>query len=195
MMMSVIAYAQINAFKDGYNTLYVGYAPYGFTTISSSPKSSDESIKYKYKSYWNVNICKEGKLRGFGTMVEVLFSKAKFNEIVNPEAASAVNLPTEADDLYVFDASFYGGQVFNKGRRVQFPLYGGAGIDYVKGSPFHHLTGHIGFKFRTNIYITEKFGIYCGANYKIGIGGSSKLGTLIPQNFYVDAGLVISFDK
>ena len=203
MIMSVIANAQINVtrggetfncLEDGEKTIYVGFAPYGMTSIKLSPESNDESIKYKYKSYWNVNISKEGKLGGFGGMVELLFGKAKLDKIKIPDATPAFDYLTNVEDIYMVDASVYGGQVFNQGRRFQFPLYMGGGVGYMNGNPFHHLTGHLAFKFRTNIYITERIGVYCGANYKVGFGGSGKLGAMMPQTFFVDAGLVISFD-
>jgi len=183
------------------NNLYVGFAPLG--SISESISYKDEKYKYKYKSYWNVNLSYEKLFKGSSTMTELFYSKAKFNEYDLKGESQWFN-PNQAEDIYTISFTQYYGTTINKNKRVQFPLYIGFAADYAKGGPLHNLLIGGAAKARVKFYITNSIGIYVGATGRLGWGSkkasdsnssrsSSKNSYSISSKvWYVDAGITFS---
>lgn len=174
------------------NSLYIGVSPFGGESIKLKNKDNNTEFNYKYKSYFNASIAKEGQAFGFGHLIELAYSKAKFDEVEIKNSSKI--LPFAGEDIYSIGGALYGGQSLNSGHRFQVPIYGGFGADYINGGPFHHVTVFLGFKLRLKYYFTEKFGIYAGGAYKLGLGKSSEKGDLTPQSYFCDAGIVISLN-
>lgn len=195
MTIFMIANSQVRSYDvyhDGYRSLYIGFSPFGYSSI---PVNVDEkggsNVSYRYSPYFNVNVSKEGKIRGIGALFEASYSKAKFDKVkIDGGNSSVLDFSSVAKDLSIYDLTFYVGKTYHHKRQVQYPVFFGLGSEYLYGTPFHHLSFHLALKARVNIYFTNTLGAYVGGTYKIGLGGSGTLGQFFHHHSFLDVGLV-----
>lgn len=183
--------------KAAYKNLYVGCSPTGSQKITF--KSSEDNIDYtyRYKSYFDVTVAKEGRFRrtSLAHLIEFSYSNAKLDEIKLNNVKGKTELSdVESVTLHSASAGAYVGSVINNGRRVQVPLFLGVGLSYINGSPFHHLTPFFGLKGRLDIFITDRIGIWGGGSYRIGLGNSGTFGTFVPSASSLECGLMFALN-
>ena len=193
MSVSIGVHAQ-----DLCNNIYLGFSPLGSSSISFGESDKDTNLKFNYKSCWNASLSKEGIMMGFGYLVELSYGMGKLDKVKIEESPSAdiEAMAYQADDIWNVSGAVYGGQVFNKGKRVQFPLYLGVGVDYTKGGIIHNIMPFLGVKLRVKAYITNSIGLWVGGNYNLDFIGTKSFNdntyTMRASRPFLDAGIVFS---
>ena len=204
---SVFGYAvandvEIQADDLKQRSLYVGFSPFGGTSITLSPKNGNAQLKYKFNSYWNCNILYENKAGKYGyTILGLSFGHAKLDKIEIAEGAEslidAVHMRDlkQGDGLTTLSANINYGLMSGK-KRFQIAVFPGIGIDYLKGSSFNNVAFYLGGLARLKFYFTNDIGMYVGGNARWG-WGSRKIDEenykLNVKTMYLDAGMVFSF--
>lgn len=193
MSVSIGVHAQ-----DMCNNIYLGFSPLGGSIISFGESDDDVDLKFNYKSCWNATLSKEGIMMGFGYLVELSYGRGKLDKVKIEEDPSAdlKAIAHQADDIWNVSGAVYGGQVFNKGKRVQFPLYLGVGVDYTKGGIVHNTMPFVGAKLRVKGYITNSIGLWVGGNFNYDFTGKKSFNddtySMKAVRYYLDAGIVFS---
>lgn len=72
--------------------------------------------------------------------------------------------------LKAFSLFYYGGGTFGAGNRLQIPLYLGIGVINTSAEPIKTWSYNIGAKARVKFYLTDRIGVFAGANWKRGLG-------------------------
>jgi len=142
--------------------------------MSTSLKYDDEEHFIDYKSSFGVSVDIEKQLQGLIVMSEFRYGKWKLDEFDPYGSKALFPMPDSADDLSSYTFMQYGGRTIFPKKRFQIPLYAGIGLDYIQGAPYHNLLIDFGAKARMKFYITDKIGIYGGADFSWGIGSSSR---------------------
>ena len=180
-------------------SVVVGVNP-AFGSLSSSIKKDNEEHFVDYKSSFGVTIDIERQLKGYIVMTEFRYGKWSLDEFDPYGDTSIFPMPESADDLSTFGVMQYGGKTFFPNKRFQIPLYAGIGLDYIQGAPYHNLLFDLGAKARMKFYITDKIGIYAGADFIWGVGTSNrglpedskKLFTINTSRLCVDFGFTVN---
>lgn len=181
-------------------SINIGFAPYGY--IHEKITLKDEKYKYDYKSYWSAVVGIEKQLKGVVSLTEISYAQAKFDKHDLKGETKWFN-PHQNEDIQDFTLTQYFGLTINPNKRIQFPVYIGIGGEYILGGPLHNLAIDGAAKARVKFYITDKIGVYGGANARYGWGmkkanddsssvSSDKdysIGSIV---WHIDAGIVIS---
>ena len=186
--------------QDLCNNIYVGFSPLGSSRVSFGESDKDTNLRFDYKSCWNVNLSKEGMMKGFGYLTELTYGMGKFDKIKIEDNYSndLAAMASQADDIWTVSGAIYGGQVFNQGKRVQFPLYAGVGVDYINGGIIHNIMPFVGVKLRIKVYFTNSIGMWVGGNYNIDFVGAKSFNdnnySMKASRPFLDAGVVFSIN-
>lgn len=154
-------------------SVVVGVNP-ALGSLSTDIGYDDEEHNIDYKSTFGVSIDIERQLKGFIVMSEIRYGKWKVDEFDPDTTNPRFPMPDSVDDLSTYTFMQYGGRTIFPNKRLQIPLYVGIGLDYIQGAPYHNLLVDLGGKARIKFYITDKVGIYGGADFTWGIGSSSR---------------------
>ena len=156
--------------QDKVRSITIGVSPFGFNSANISLDSEDYT--YHYKSYWNVNMGYERQLRGVIALTELSYSHAAFDEYDLNGHSEWFN-EAQTEGLTSVALTFYAGKTILPNRRLQIPLYIGAGAEYLKGGPLHNLAFDIAAKARVKFYVNDNIAIFVGANGRYGFGSKS----------------------
>lgn len=168
--------------------------------LNTSIGYDDEDHNIDYKSTFGVTVDIERQLKGYIVMSELRYGKWKLDEFEPDNTNPRFPMPDSADDLSTFTFMQYGGRTIFPNQRLQIPLYVGVGFDCLQGAPYHNLLFDLGFKARIKFYITDKIGIYGGADLSWGTGrskrgmekDSSKSFDISATRMYIDFGVTIN---
>ena len=195
-----VFYINVNA-QEKAGSITIGVALIGYHHLNIA-YDKEEKYKYDYKSYFNFNVGYERQFKGVTSLAEFTYTKAKFDKYDLTGTSEYFN-PAQSEDISSYSLIFYAGKTFNANQRFQFPVYIGAGGDYLSGGPFHNLAVDLAVKARFKFYITNNIGIFAGASVRYGWGVKSRstkensssdksTGYIITNAmWYVDAGLII----
>lgn len=184
------------------HNLYVGFTPFAMRNIKLSSKDVID-YRYNYKSAWGLQANYEKQFKtSWATLWELQYSNAKLDDVDYKKVPTDVSLlPNEVKDMYAIAVKGYFGKVFNNYKRVQFPIYIGAGWEYINAEAMHHSFLTFGFKARIKCYVSGNIALYAGVNGEYGLSdmhvpnytGSKKKPEydLTNKNGYIDAGIVI----
>lgn len=181
---------------DGFaKSVIIGFGPVGYHHVNIT--HSDDKFKYDYKSYWSANFGYEKQFGGTTVLTQLFYSQGKFDKYVLKGTTDYFD-PTQKDDVFSAGLTILAGTTINKYSRLQFPIYIGPGVEYMKGGPFHNIVGHLAVQVRMKFYFTDNIGFYIGGSGRVGYGykGGSKEKdrySIVPITAYADAGLVFSF--
>jgi len=202
LFVSAQSSAQLGALMNpvengGTKNLTIGFSPYGYTQYKIG--MGDEKYKYNYKSCMNINLGYESNNEMFSKMMEFSYSWAKFDKSDLKGTSQWFN-PNQTENITSIGVSIMAGKTLNSMNRLQFPIYFGPRLEYVKGGPFHNLTINACLKARVKFYFTDRFGIYVGGTGFIGWGSKKAHAKgekgdryhITPLVGAVDAGLVIN---
>lgn len=186
--------------KDKTKSIHVGFSPFGNLSTKMSYSKTSEKYKYDYKSYWDVSVGYEKQFQKVISYTEFSYAHAAIDEM-NLEGTTGWFDPEEVKAMNQFTLTTYIGKSLNAPHRLQFPVYIGFGGEYINGKPFDALCFNLAAKARVKYYVGDRFGIYAGANYRIGWGGQSfkkddnksQLYSVTNSVFYVDAGVIVTF--
>lgn len=172
----------------------VGLSPFGGAWIKYKSDSGENTyMKLDYSSYLNGHAYYERQMSGINFLIEGSYAKANFKEI---EVDENYNFTDDPEDIQVMSLHFYGGQTLNKKKRLQIPVYYGAGFDYVSGEPIDKFFISLSFKLRLKMYINNKIAVYGGASYDTGMGtedkGENKSDRVGYNAYHADAGITFS---
>jgi len=182
--------------EDGFaKSIIAGFAPVGYHHVGITHK--DDKFKYDYKSYWSANLGYEKQFGGTTLLSQFFYSQGKFDKYEVKGATDYFD-PYQQENVFSVGVTQFVGTTINKYGRVQFPIYFGPGVEYMKGGPLHNIIGHLAVLARLKFYVTDNIGIYVGGSARVGYGykgGSKEKGryTIVPTTAYADAGLVFSF--
>jgi hypothetical protein len=200
MSMAMMACCvSVNA-QEKTKSIHVGFSPFGIPSAKLSYSKNGEKYKYDYKSYWDLSVGYEKQFKGILSYTEFTYGHAT-NDKMNLKGTTAWFDPGYVKDINHYALTTYIGTSLNAPHRLQFPLYIGIGGEYVDGKPFRALAFDIAAKARVKFYVGDRFGLFAGANYRIGFGGQSfkkdeaksEIYSVTNSVFYVDAGAIIIF--
>ena len=116
-------------------------------------------------------------------LAEISYFKGKFNDVEIEDSNFEFD-PFEAYDYKDINFTFYKGKTINYGKRFQFPIYLGLGLNYLEGGMNAHLYFQIAAKARVLFYIFNNMGLYAGATGKVGFAdGISYPGVTVDTGF------------
>ncbi len=149
----------------------------------------------KYQPTFGANIFYENTFGGANIMFEGSFSTGKLNERIDDEHYYVWDNP-DFSKYTSFSLMFLPGFTFLPQRRVQIPVNLGIGYDRITSGPVKANQAVIGAKIRLKVYITDKFGIYAGGNWRAGLGFQNIEDYKVQINsnrLYADVGLTYTF--
>ena len=195
-MIALLTFSTAAMADDGFaKSVIAGFAPVGYHHVSISHK--DDKFSYDYKSYWSANIGYEKQFGGTTVLTQLFYSQGKFDKYELKGTTDFFD-PAQKEDVFSAGLTILAGTTINKYSRLQFPIYIGPGVEYMKGGPLHNIIGHLAVQVRMKFYFTDNIGFYVGGSARIGYGykGGSKENerySIVPTTAYADAGLVFSF--
>lgn len=174
------------------------------TTTYSDGKKETNTIGYdlEYQIMPLAQVGLEYGTGGFLTLFEGTYEKANYlgcKEYTNERFL--LMDPESFQDVNILSGSAYIGVNLRNGRRLQFPILGGASLVYFNGAPINTTYIDFVYKVRARFYLTNSVGLFAGVSG--GIGGT-KLEDELPNTapepgmfdlashpFRVEAGLSI----
>ena len=126
--------------------------------------------KYTFNPCWELVFGHETRrYKKIDTYWELTFGLNKLKKIKLKDENTTIDAPEGSKNAWSVTGAYYFGQVLNKGKRLTFPLYMGFGTGYYKGGDIHHMVFFIGWKLRTQYYLTNTMGIWAGGSYNLGV--------------------------
>jgi hypothetical protein len=166
--LTIIAALILMSLPAAAQTLGLSYSPYGEMSI----KCPDGV--YYYSSSLAGGVTYEFLTDGDSIMLEGVYSVYKFDTFgSSPEHM----VPLTTENMSVMSLMAYYGWTINKRKRIQFPIYAGLGICSFEKSPGPKTALAAGLKARVKFYVSNRFGIFAGANASYGIFGVENSGS------------------
>lgn len=131
-------------------------------------------------------------------MLELEYAKGNFDRYELKGNSPLFDTTQDKDFMSIGFTAYYG-YTINYQKRVQFPFYFGAGLDYNEGGALHNVGLAVAGKLRMKFYFTDHFGMFIGGNGRFSIGArGDKQKDGVSYNVYAsqlnaDIGLVYSF--
>lgn len=144
--------------------VYVGFSPLGRMTIAND----------KYKALYSplTKICGTYEDRSYGFSLNTDFSLGKgviksatWKQDSRDKESLENDFVANSKGVTTVSLGLAAGGTFNQGNRFQFPIYLGAGLEYLLGDGLHNFTPYVYFATRAMGYITNNMGLYVGANF------------------------------
>ena len=181
--------------------LGIGVAPVGSIQLDYKKNEEKKGHRLNYTSYLNGHLYYEPQLFGASWLIEGSYAQAQIDNFeINEESALTLTPSSINDRISLYSFYLYSGLTIFPQKRLQIPIYGGVGGDYIEGEPIDNFLFSLGAKARIKFYITDQIGLYLGADAKIGIGfGKSKPNLsssdiqLNSKMWYLNTGLTFSF--
>ena len=185
--LTILAVFILMSLPAAAQTLGLSYSPYASTSMKLP-----EGLYY-YSSSLGAGVTYEFLTNGDSIMLEGVYSVFKYSSFVSsPEHM----VPLHTENMSLVTLMAYYGWTINKRKRIQFPIYAGLGICSFIESPGPKTTFNAGLKARAKFYITNRFGLFAGANACFGIytldTGSEELSLASYKPLSVEA--VVIFD-
>lgn len=138
----------------------------------------------------------EYQSKGWLFAAEINYGQSNLESISSKEEY-APHISDFSESLKHLDFALYGGYSFFPTKRFQLPVYIGASFDYLMGDPYDDpVTLSLATKARLKFYLSNRFGVFVGITYRIGVLLEKNGGVDYRSNislFSTDAGFVLSF--
>lgn len=166
--LTIIAALILMSLPAAAQTLGLSYSPLGKASVKLP-----EGVNY-YSSSLAGGVTYEFLTNGDSIMLEGVYSVYSYDTFVSSGESI---VPSSTENMTLMSLMGYYGWTINKGKRVQFPLYAGLGICSFEQSPGPEIALSAGVKARAKFYITNRFGLFAGANASLGIFALAKEGS------------------
>jgi hypothetical protein len=147
----------------------VGVHPYGFANVKYHNDVLKNKFKYSYKSLLGADLGYEYQGNNHSVLTEISFNYGKFDKYEPSGELPVTFNPEQDDDMFSASFSIYYGFTINPRRRIQFPIYIGPFVDYLKSGVIHNVGLGGAAKLRVKFYISNKIGVFVGATGRFGI--------------------------
>lgn len=190
-IISFFLLSSISAFSQFNNAIGVSIGNIGNLSINLKEKDKGNSEyvskgKLNYKNTFTSSLFYETRLGKMNTQYEVSYSKLQLKD-----KTVGFYVP-ETSSMYSF--FIYGGNTINNKSRFQIPYYLGIGFDYFNGVPFSSIgtfSLNLGAKINFLFFITNRIGLFAGANISIGSLSKDETYLSFPNKYSLNAGIRI----
>ncbi|MCZ2393095.1 MAG: hypothetical protein LC105_04455 [Chitinophagales bacterium] len=172
-----------------------------YTKVVYKPEEQKYKAKILYQNYYNAHAAIEKLYGGKGFLIEAKYAGSKFNTVENERLLIDVVEDYDPDKndkkINTYSTHVYSVWTIRPQKRVQIPVYLGAGMDYVKGESINQLYVSLAAKLRVKVYVSSRVALYAGYAYETGTdmsGDKSKI-TYKNNTYHGDFGLIIGVNK
>lgn len=163
------------------NSFYAEFSPYSASYLHL--ENDNNTIEYHFKPAFGGSIGYECTGDGLSFLAELSFHKGKFDyaeftksKLSESDMAKwASQFRSEGKDYLKASGTLYFGYIFNKKRRLQFPVYGGFGGSYLEGGDVKGGTLDFAVKASVRFYISNHIALYAGATGRANLAGTQTL--------------------
>ncbi len=167
VLLFIFMLSSLHIYAEGVKSVFLGFSPsLGQIKSSSHVKNSDTSIESKYKSYTSINLGYEYQFKGTLSLVELSYAKGVYDDYKFSGDKTTLT-SWEPSNISVISLTPYYGYTLNSGKRLQIPLCGGIGIDYMHDKNQNNVGMSLAAKARMKFYFNTHLAAYLDANARV----------------------------
>ncbi len=175
----------------------LGLTPVGGQSLKLSFDDPKEIFTYNFRTTVGISIAVESIFQN--GIIE--FSHYRGILTSSSHEGDKLYMKNEDDHIRVTSFMRYWGKVFNDGKRIQFPIYAGAGVGNIKSGNVHTLSLEVGAKGGAKFYVSNTVGVFSNAGFHAGFAGEKYnaetygdlSSSISRRDFYVELGVAVDF--